>query len=190
MGPGGLCGDSGLQAFCDAFLLLPQPGQEGGGPSGGERPGLGRAVCWALWDQLWGDRDACVTGVPQRTFWGVGHAAGFSHLAGQDGGGRGQGQVTEGLDSTGVWADMLQAQAGAGQGCSEPRTVWGLAPGRHALPHMGSPGPSLSPWAGGRCAGGRPTSSSVGRAGGSEPALSCGLVGIRLLGDCGRLGRL
>lgn len=91
-------------------------------------------------DQLWGDRDACVTGGPQRTFWGVGQAAGFSHLAGQDGVGTGQGQVTEGLDSTGVWADMLQAQAGAGQGCSEPCTMWGLAPGRI------SPTPHGQPW--------------------------------------------
>lgn len=53
----------------------------------------------------------------QRHFGGLGEAAGFSHLAGQ-------GEGREGVDSTGVRADMLRAQLALDRGGIAQGSLW------------------------------------------------------------------
>ena len=118
------------------------------------------------------------------SFGGLGEGQGFT-FGQQDGAGQGQGEDTEGLDSTGVWGRHAEGPArgrGQGEGKAGPgrpagsRVPCGGRPGpKHALPHSC---PSLPPWGGDAMWAVCPVSGSVG----SQPALSHGPGRIWLLG--------
>lgn len=130
------------RASCDAFLspsssLGSREGRRAGrGPPGSEA-GTGVSMsALGLPGTSSGRTDARVAGGPQRrlqrAFRGVGEAAGFSHLARQDGvvGGRERAQKV--WTAPGSGADMLKAclgqtgegRAGLGQACRELCTTW------------------------------------------------------------------
>lgn len=156
----------------------------------------GEHVCvWSSWDQLWeAPRDDAAE---NRRGYGGGSRVFTFGWAKWSGGGQGEG--TEGLGSTGVWGRHAEGPPGPG---AEVRAGLAWAGLQGAVYHVGrpstesalythsSPGPSLPPWGGKLCGSSVPMSGSVGRAGGSEPALSHGLGKIQLLRDLGHPGQL